>query len=198
MIVNDPYHNPSFTLWNRIARTGWGLLYRILFRYSPRPFHAWRSLVLRCFGAKIGKNCHIYPKVVIWAPWNLHCEDSVAIADGVTVYNPSPIYLGSHSIISQEAYLCGASHDYNDPSFPLISAPIQIGAYAWVCARATVQMGITIGDGAVLALGAVATANLEPWNVYVGIPARKVKERKVTYLLNGGANNGISCNINEK
>ena len=59
----------------------------------------------------------------------------------------------------------------------MISQPITIERMAWVCARATVQMGVTVGEGAVLALGAIATRNLEPWSVYAGIPARKVKNR---------------------
>jgi putative colanic acid biosynthesis acetyltransferase WcaF len=149
----------------------------LLFRPSPRPLHAWRSALLQLFGASIGKNCHIYPGARIWAPWNLVCEDVVAVADGAEIYNPCRITLGSHSIISQNAYLCGATHDYNDPAFPMISAPITIGAYAWIGARATVQMGIDVGPGAILALGAIATHDLEPWSINAGIPARKIKAR---------------------
>jgi putative colanic acid biosynthesis acetyltransferase WcaF len=85
--------------------------------------------------------------------------------------------LGTHSIVSQEAYLCGATHDYEDPAFPLIASEISVGSYAWICARATVQPGVAIGEGAVLALGSVATRNLEPWTVYAGVPARKIKAR---------------------
>lgn len=105
------------------------------------------------------------------------CEDVVAIADEVIIYNPKPITLGSHSIISQQAYLCGATHDYMDPGFPLVASPITIEGYAWICARAVVQAGVTVKEGAVLGLAGVATKNLEPWSVYAGIPAQKVKER---------------------
>jgi putative colanic acid biosynthesis acetyltransferase WcaF len=126
----------------------------------------------------LGDNCHIYPSARIWAPWNLVCDDAAAVADGAEIYNPKQVHLGSHSIISQQAYLCGATHDINDPDFPMISAPIRIGAYAWVCARATVQMGVLVGDGAVLGLGAIATGNLEPWSIYAGIPARRIKDRQ--------------------
>ena len=174
----DPYKIPAMSLFNRLTRASWSIVCILFFRPSPRPFHAWRAMLLRLFGAKIGPGCHIYPKAEIWAPWNLICEDVVAIADGVVVYNPSPITLRSHSVISQDAYLCGATHDYNDPRFPMIHKPITVGRYAWVCARATVQLGVTIGEGAVLALGSIATKDLSPWGVYAGIPARKVKDRK--------------------
>lgn len=175
----DPHTLPSFSLSNRARRLLWGIIYTLLFRPSLRPFHAWRSFLLRCCGAKLGKNCHIYPKAIIWAPWNLVCEDLVAIADGANIYNPDTVTLGSHCIISQEAYLCGATHDYEAAAFPLIAAPIAIGPYAWVCARSTVLMGVTIAEGAILGLGGIATRDLEPWGVYAGIPARKIKQREL-------------------
>jgi putative colanic acid biosynthesis acetyltransferase WcaF len=173
----DPYLVPAFPLSNRLMRAIWGFAYAIFFRISPRPFHAWRSFVLRSFGAKLGQDVHIYPKASIWAPWNLTCGDGATIADEAVIYNPERITLGSHAIVSQQAYLCGATHDYEDPNFPLVASPISVGSYAWICARATVQPGISVGEGAVLALGAVATQNLQEWTVYGGIPARKIKMR---------------------
>jgi putative colanic acid biosynthesis acetyltransferase WcaF len=55
---------------------------------------------------------------------------------------------------------------------------MEVGAYAWVCARASVAPGVQVGEGAVLGLGSVATRNLDPWTVYAGTPAVKVKERR--------------------
>jgi putative colanic acid biosynthesis acetyltransferase WcaF len=162
---------------NRAARALWEIAWLLLIRPSPRPLHKWRAFVLRCFGARLGNNCRIYPAARVWAPWNLVCDDASAIADGAEIYNPKPVHLGSHSIVSQQAYLCGATHDLDDPDFPMISAPIRIGAYAWICARATVQMGVNVGEGAVLGLGAVATKDLAPWSIYAGIPARRTKDR---------------------
>ena len=134
-------------------------------------------MLLRLFGAKLGHSCFIYAGARIWAPWNLVCGNCVAIADGAEIYNPALVILGDHAIVSQGAFLCGASHDYHSASFPMIWAPITIGAYAWIGARATVQMGVSIGEGAVLALGSIATRSLDPWGVYAGIPAQRIKTR---------------------
>lgn len=174
---HDPYRKPSFPLRQRIRRFAWGIVYTMLFRISPRIFHVWRAFLLRCFGARLGKHCRIYPKARIWAPWNLICEDVVTVADEAIIYNPAVIFLASHSTISQQAYLCGATHDYNDPAFPMIYAPIRVGAYGWVCARAIVQMNVNIGEGAILGIASLATKDLEPWSINVGIPARKIKTR---------------------
>ena len=77
-------------------------------------------------------------------------------------FKPFPVSMGSHVIVSQQAYICGATHDYNDPAFPLISFPMSLGAYSWVCARASVSPGVNVGEGAVLGLGSVATRDLSP------------------------------------
>jgi len=176
--ATDPYLRASTPLRNRVGRAVWALAHLVFVRFSPRPFHAWRAAVFRLFGATLGANCHVYPAARVWAPWNLICEDAVGIADGAVVYNPAPIRLSSHCVISQDAYLCGATHDIDDPAFPMTSAPITIGRYAWVCARAVVCAGVTVGDGAVLGLASVATRDLDVWTVYAGAPAREIRKRK--------------------
>ncbi len=174
----DPYARPAFSGKDRARRMVWNLVRVVLYRPSPRPFHAWRSALLRMFGAKMGPRCHFYPGSKVWAPWNLECEDAVTAADGAEIYNPAPMRFGSHAILSQDAFVCGATHDYDDPGFPLVAYAMNFGAYSWVCARASVAPGVNVGEGAVLGLGSVATRDLEAWGVYAGVPAVKVKERK--------------------
>jgi putative colanic acid biosynthesis acetyltransferase WcaF len=176
----DPYLRPTFSVRNRLRRGLWNASWLLLYRTSPRPLHSWRVLLLRAFGATLGRNCHFYPGSKVWAPWNLNCADQVTLADGAEVYNPAPMHLGSHAIISQGAYLCGATHDFNDPRFPFLAHRTHVGAYAWICARACVGPGVNVGEGAVLGLASVATRDLEPWGVYAGAPARRVKERRRT------------------
>jgi putative colanic acid biosynthesis acetyltransferase WcaF len=175
---DDPTLIPQSSRGSRAGRLLWGVCWLLLYRTSPRPFHAWRSMLLRAFGAKVGAKCHFYPGSKVWAPWNLRCEDRVTLADGAEVYNPSPSFFGSHAIVSQGAYVCGATHLYNEPEFRLVSFEMRIGAYAWICARAMVSPGVNVGVGAVLGLGSVATKDLEPFGVYTGNPASKVKDRE--------------------
>jgi putative colanic acid biosynthesis acetyltransferase WcaF len=174
----DPYLRPAFSFRDRLRRLNWNICWSLLYRTSPRPLHSWRSFLLRLFGATMGPNCHFYPRSKVWAPWNLICADQVTAGDGVEIYNPAPVTLGSHAILSQDAYVCAATHDYDDSAFPLIAYAMNIGAYAWVCARASVAPGVNVGEGAVLGLGSVATRSLEAWTVYAGVPAVKVKERR--------------------
>jgi len=176
--ATDPYLRPAFPFAIRLRRLLWNICWALFYRTSPRPLHAWRSFLLRSFGATMGPNCHFYPASKIWAPWNLICAENVAAGDGAEIYNPAPVRLGSHAILSQDAYICGATHDYDDPAFPLIAFAMTFGPYSWVCARASVAPGVCMEEGAVLGLGSVATRNLEAWTVYAGVPAVKVKERR--------------------
>jgi putative colanic acid biosynthesis acetyltransferase WcaF len=176
--AKDPYLRPAFSFQNKFRRAIWNICWLLLYRTSPRPLHGWRSFLLRSFGAKMGPNCHFYPGSKIWAPWNLICSDQVTAGDGAEIYNPAPIQFGSHAIVSQEAYICGATHDFDDPAFPLLAFSMSIGPYAWICARASVGPGVKVGEGAVLGLASVASRDLEPWGVYAGTPAVKVKDRK--------------------
>lgn len=175
---SDPYQLPSFSTSDRLRRMVWAICWLLLYRSSPRPLHAWRAMLLRAFGATMGPRCHFYPASKVYAPWNLFADEGATAADGAELYNPAPLRIGTHAIVSQGAYICGATHDFNDPRFPLVSYAMEIGAYAWVCARACVAPGVMVGEGAVLALASVATKDLEPWTVYAGVPATQVKRRK--------------------
>ena len=175
--MSVPMRLQQLTMSNKLARACWYVVYWLAFRLTPTPLHAWRAFVLRCFGARIGTRVRVYASAKIWAPWNLVCEDVVTIANGAVVYNPLPIRLGSHCVISQDAYLCGATHDFEDPAFPMVSSPITVGRYAWVCARAVVGPGVNVADGAVLGLASVTMRDLEAWTVYAGAPARPLRKR---------------------
>jgi len=146
--------------------------------WTPSPLHGWRVFILRMFGAKIGGSNFIYPSCKIWAPWLLETDDVATIGPGVEIYNPGGIYIGHHAVLSQDAYLCGATHDYNSPDFSYLQRKIIIEPYTWICAKAIVLPGVRCGEGSVLAAGSVTSKNLEPWMVYAGNPAQFVKKRK--------------------
>ena len=165
----------SFSLAHRLARGLWQLSWAVLARRTPRPLHAWRVLVLRAWGAKIGAGCRVYADAEIWAPWQLTMGDGAVIGDRAEIYNVAPITLGPRSVVSQQAFLCSASHDHRREDFPLTTAPITLGERAWVAARAIVLPGIAIGDGAVVGAGSVVTRDVAAGCTVAGNPARVIR-----------------------
>lgn len=173
----DPYTQPSFSLKNRLARLIWAIVYILLFKPSPRPFHEWRSFLLRCFGAKIGKGCHVYPHAKIWAPWNLVMSDYAGMADDVNCYSMAVVSLGKKVVVSQGTYLCTGTHDYEDASFQLYAKPIYIGDNAWLCAESFIHPGVTIGEGAIIGARSMVTKDMPAWTVCAGNPCKSIKPR---------------------
>lgn len=167
----------SHSLSNKLGRVVWALVWGTLFRWSPRVFFGWRRFLLRCFGARIGKNARISPSVRVWAPWNLTVGDEVAIAHDVDCYCVDRLTIGDHATVSQYSFLCTASHDIFDPHMRLTTAPIVIGGQSWVCAGVFVSLGVTIGEGAVAGAMSVVTRDVAPWTVVAGNPAKQIRER---------------------
>ena len=166
---------------NMAIRLMWRVVWVFGARWTPRfMLNKWRSVILRLFGAKIGRSCRLTSSMEVWMPSRLFMGSQVWIDRDVNLYNVDRITIGDNAIVSDGAYICTASHDISKGDFPLTTAPINIGAGAWVAAHACVMPGVTIGEGAVVAAGAVVTKDVPPWTVVGGNPARIIKKRVLT------------------
>lgn len=183
MHIQDTHIGSSFSLKNRLARVIWGLVSSIFFQLSPKPFHSWRSFILRCFGAKVGRGVHVYPKAKIWAPWNLELADECGVANGAILYSQGKITIGRRAVVSQGAHLVTGTHDYSEFGFPLITRPIRIGDQAWIAAEAFVHPGVVIGEGCVIGARSVVVKNMPSWMICAGHPCKPIKERIMTVKL---------------
>lgn len=171
-------YESSFSISNKIGRIFWYIIFWVLFRpFNLSHFNSWRALVLRAFGAKIGKGAIIYASAKIWAPWNLEVGDFSVIGPQVDCYNQGKITIGKHSNISQKSYLCASSHDFTVSNFPLILCPITIKDQVWIAADAFVGPNVCIGNGAVVGARSSVFKNVEPWTVVGGNPAVHLKKR---------------------
>lgn len=170
---------PSFTLGNRAFRAVWGLVWGLAGSWTPRPLHAWRGLLLRLFGARLASSARVYGGVRVWYPPYLTMAEHAVLAEDVTCYCMAPISIGARAIVSQGAHLCAGTHDISDPDMQLTARPIVVGEEAWIAAEAFVGPGVTVGAGAVLSARAAAFEDLEPWTVYRGNPAVRLKSRRL-------------------
>lgn len=158
-----------------LARVLWRLCYP-LFRLSPRPLWGWRRMLLRAFGARVGRGAHIYPTARITMPWNLVIGEDAAVGDHAILYALGPITLGERATVSQGAHLCAGTHDIADPARRLLTPPIVIESDAWICADAFVGPNVVVGRGAILGARAVAMRDVAPGTIFAGNPAKLIRE----------------------
>jgi len=170
---NSPYHPGG----NMLKRVVWYYVNAIIFKSSIFPFYGLKNVILRLFGAKIGKGVELKPCVNIKYPWLLTIGDYVWIGEDVWIDNLVMVTIGANVCLSQGALLLTGSHNYKKHAFNLITANIVLEDGVWIGAKAIINQGITVGSHAVLTSGSVATKNLEPYGVYQGNPAVKVRDR---------------------
>ncbi len=172
--------NRRATKWPRRQLAGralWEVLRFPLFAWTPRQMWAWRSSILRLFGANVGHEVHVHPSVRIAIPWNLSIADEAAVGERVILYSLGRISIGRRATISQNAHLCAGTHDYRSPDMKLLKPPIAIRAGAWVCADAFIGPGVTVGELSIVGACAVVTKDVPARMVVGGNPARVIKDR---------------------
>ena len=147
--------------------------------YLPIPVSL-KTWVLRLFGARLGQGVMIKPGVNIKYPWLLSVGNHVWIGEQVWIDSLALVTIGDHVCLSQGAMLLTGNHNYQSPTFDLITKPITLENGSWVGAKSLVCPGVTVQSHAVLAAGSVATRSLEPYMIYQGNPAVAVRPRNLT------------------
>ena len=150
-----------------IKRISWYFVNALFVRASWNPFMRMKIMLLRAFGAKIGKGLIIKNNVTIKFPWNSWVDN----LDYVTI--------GSNVCVSQGALLLTGNHDYSVSSMPYRNATIVIEDGVWVGAAVVVCPGVTMHINSIATVGSVITKNTEVDGIYQGNPAVLVRKRKI-------------------
>jgi putative colanic acid biosynthesis acetyltransferase WcaF len=159
--------------WRRVA---WAFG-RWLVVLSPRPMFGWRRAVLRLFGATVGEGVRIYSSTRIEMPWNVEIGDWTAFGEHAHVYSLGRVTIGRCVTVSYRAHVCAGTHEFTDPTLPLLKPPVQIESGVWIGTEAFVGPGVTVGEGALLGARAVVTRDVAPLDVVAGNPARVIGRR---------------------
>jgi putative colanic acid biosynthesis acetyltransferase WcaF len=156
----------------------WEMVRQSIFALSPSFANPWRRLLLRIYGANIGKDVIVRASAKITYPWKLSIGDCSWIGENAKIYNLDHVYIGAHAVVSQECYLCTGSHDYCNPRFPQTTRPIKIEDEAWLATDVFVYPGVNIGKGAVVGARSIVTKDVAPYTIGVGTPLRIIGHRK--------------------
>lgn len=154
------------------------------------PSHTVRDFLYRSiYKVDLGKNAVLYYGAEIRAPWNLHIGEGSIIGDLSILDARNGIFIGNNVNFSTGVWIWTLQHDINSKNFGVEGQgkPVIIDDRAWLSSRVTVLPGSKIGEGSVVAAGAVVTKSIEPFSIWGGIPAKKIGERShcLEYEFNG-------------
>lgn len=140
-----------------------------IFIENPRRIRTGRGCV---FGARVSLTSESSDGTLILG-------DGVQLNDGVRIDYSGGVTLGDHTLVSADACIFSHSHGYDPHSFPTFS-PKVIGRNVWVGTKSIITERVSnVGDGAVIAAGAVVTKDVPPFAVVGGNPARVIRYRRV-------------------
>ena len=166
-----PQRRTVWTTKQKLVRLAWGTIGKLFWICLPCT----RSLILRFFGAQIGRNCTFARTVEIIVPWNLKMGDNCHISERAILYTLGTITLGNNVRVDTRAHLCAGSHDMRDTTFPLTKPPISIGADSFIGVDAYIAPNVTLGSNTVVHPRASIYRNFDGNCELQGNPARVVE-----------------------
>lgn len=125
-------------------------------------------------------------KVVVERGANFGTGRGIEIGDfsmvGLNAYIRGPLKIGSNVLMGPECVILTTNHNFNRRNVPIrlqgsTTKPIIIGNDVWIGQRVMIMPGVEIGDGAIIAAGAVVSKNVAPYTIVGGIPAKLIKQR---------------------
>ena len=161
-------------------------LKRSLLRFvSYLPLQFLRLRGLTAAGATVGRNILLKPGVEVLSPGGLTIGSHTNIGRGVHLDSRGGLKIGDNVNISDDVAIWTAEHDIQSPDFVMTTGPVSVGSRAWLCFRSIILPGVTLGEGCVVASGAIVTKDVPPFAVVAGIPAKIVGSRNtnLTYQL---------------
>lgn len=164
---SEKYHDFKFRLFHYLLE-----------QVMKIPFHWPRDKVIKRYLKKLGPNVEICRNVEIRNPGNISIGNFTNINKRVLLDGRGgELIIGNNVDIAQDCRIWTLQHDYNNPDYKAVGSKVIINDYAWIASGATILPGVEIGEGAVVATGAVVTKDVAPYSIVGGVPAKKIGER---------------------
>lgn len=190
-MVPDNINSTNSTWKLRVVILLYSMMSYYLYRVSLTPSHHLRIFIYKhVCGMHIGKNAIIYFGAEIRKPCNIWIGEGSIIGDNSILDGRNGIKIGDNVCLASGVRIWTEQHDHRDPWFRCETQehkPVIIDDRAWIGSHTIILHSVHIGEGAVVAAGAVVTKDVPPYAIVAGIPAKKVAERNrdLKYCFNG-------------
>lgn len=146
------------------------------------PIYSFRWLVYQGAGVKIGPDSHLHMGTQFFYPAQVEIGQDTIIGQNAFLDGRAKLKIGNHVDIASDVMIYNSEHDINSADFAAKSAEVEIGDYVFIGPRAIILPGVKIGQGAVVAAGAVVTKDVPEFKIVGGVPAREIGERELKQL----------------
>jgi maltose O-acetyltransferase len=144
------------------------------------PIHSIRKLFYLISGVKLS---FTQSTVHMWAnffnPSNITIGKDTIIGDHCFMDGRAPLTIGNHVGIASQVLIYNDEHNINSPNYENSFGPVTIGDYVFIGPRVIILPNVKIGKGAVVAAGAVVTKDIPDYEIWGGVPAKKISDRKI-------------------
>jgi acetyltransferase-like isoleucine patch superfamily enzyme len=141
------------------------------------PVRSVRHALYRRMGMAIGSGARVHRGLELRAPGNVTVGSGSVIGFDAILDGRRGITIGRHVNLSSRVAIWTLQHDHRDPRFGDTGGPVVVGDRAWISYQATILPGVSIGEGAIVAAGAVVTKDVAPFTIVAGVPAQPVAQR---------------------
>lgn len=162
-----------------------------LWRLSFLPSHRMRNWMYRkVCGMQLGRKAVVYYGTEVRMPQNITIGEGSIIGDNSILDGRNGITIGNNVVFASNVRIWTEQHDHRDPWFRCCTQthkPVIIDDRAWIGSHTIILHSVHIGEGAVVAAGAVVTHDVPPYSIVAGIPAKKIGERvhDLRYVMDG-------------
>ncbi|MDP4009634.1 MAG: acyltransferase [Candidatus Shapirobacteria bacterium] len=142
------------------------------------PLHSIRKIIYIISGVQIplfGSTIHMWAN--FFNPKNVSIGKDTIIGDHCFLDGRAPLKIGDHVGIASQVLIYNDEHNINSSDYSNSFGPVTIGDYVFIGPRSIILPGITIGKGAVVAAGAVVTKDIPEFEIWGGVPAKKIGDR---------------------
>jgi len=142
------------------------------------PSHTVRNICYWMAGIRMGKGSVIHMGARFYDPKNIIIGEDSIVGEGAVLDGRDKIIIHNHVDIASEVMIYNSQHNVHSEEFEAMTGSVIIEDYVFVGPRAIILPGVTVGQGAVIAAGAVVTRDVKPFSVVAGVPAEVIGERK--------------------
>ncbi|SRR5258708_3020502 len=143
------------------------------------PIHTFRILAYKLAGVKIDKGVHFHIGTNFYDPQGVEVGEGTIIGRNVFLDGRAKLKIGNHVDIASEVMIYNSEHDINAEDFAATTASVEIGNHVFIGPRSIILPGVKIGQGAVVAAGAVVTKDVPEFAIVGGVPAKVIGERQL-------------------